>query len=95
MSSHVGPQKSKLDPVDPDLFVLPVIASFGRFVKYCMKDKESSEPVGIPSNAFEVLMRSAWGSRTQGSGSGNIAKLVNEITMTSCTMMSGFLFQGA
>ena len=50
-----------------------MIASLSRFLKYCVKDEESSESVGIPHNAFEVLMRSARSNRTQGSGSGNFA----------------------
>ena len=84
LSSHVGPQKSKLDPVDPDLLVLPVIASFGRFLKYCVKDEESSEPVGIPRNASDVLMRSARSSRTQGSGSGNFARFKEISERNNC-----------
>jgi hypothetical protein len=32
----VGPEKSSLDPVDTSIQVLPVVNSFGRFLKYCI-----------------------------------------------------------
>ena len=35
-SVYVGPGKNSLDAVDVSLCVLPVISSFGRFVKYCV-----------------------------------------------------------
>lgn len=40
MSAYVGPQKSSLDPVDINLTVLPVLSSFGRFLRYHVEFNE-------------------------------------------------------
>ena len=42
LSALVGPEKSSLDPVDTSIQVLPVINSFGKFLKYCI-DADAEE----------------------------------------------------
>ena len=61
--SLVGPNKDSLDPVDPNLLIQPVLASFGRFLKYCVtcssNDLDATNPIANQQNAFEYLMESA------------------------------------
>ena len=55
----MGANKEKMDKVDLDLPVIPVIESFGRFVKYCVNEKGSSAGTSsMTRNAFEVLLAS-------------------------------------
>ena len=37
VSAHIGPEKALLDLVDTNFLELPVINSFGRFLKYCVE----------------------------------------------------------
>lgn len=68
LSSHVGPGKDLLDPVDSTLLVQPVISSFGKYLKYMAAiDEDDGGSVGSQStcssssskNVFDVLMNSA------------------------------------
>jgi methyl coenzyme M reductase beta subunit len=54
----VGTSKEKVDGVDLDLPVVPVVESFGRFVKYAVRVNEEEETPASTRNAFEVLMAS-------------------------------------
>ena len=40
VSAHVGPEKASLDLVDTSFLVLPVLNSFGRFLKYSVEGDE-------------------------------------------------------
>ena len=52
----VGANKEKMDKVDLDLPVIPVVESFGRFLKYSVNEKGSSAGTSsMTRNAFEVL----------------------------------------
>ena len=42
LSAYVGPEKTSLDPVDTSLAVLPVVNSFGRFLRYYVEIDEGS-----------------------------------------------------
>ena len=85
-SVYVGPGKNSLDAVDVSLCVLPVISSFGRFVKYCVvtagdNDNDNGmELTSHPRDAFEVLMNSARiYRRSQLSGDcSEFVKLINQ-----------------
>ena len=85
-SVYVGPGKNSLDAVDVSLCVLPVISSFGRFVKYCVvtagdNDNDNGmELTSHPRDAFEVLMNSARiHRRSQLSGDcSEFVKLINQ-----------------
>lgn len=60
LSAHIGPEKYSLDPVDTNIPVLPVITSFGRFLKYHVEGEESmqsaqlAQPQQDPSQALNV-----------------------------------------
>ena len=55
----VGANKEKMDKVDLDLPVIPVVESFGRFLKYSVNEKGSSAGTSsMTRNAFEVLLAS-------------------------------------
>lgn len=62
LSSHVGPKKDSLDPVDSSLLIQPVIASFGKYFKYMVNGGANGQSVDnrISSkstrNAFDILM---------------------------------------
>ena len=62
LSSHVGPSKDSLDPVDLSLPIYPVIDSFGRYLKYCVNinaEFESTCTSVTNRSAFEVLTSSS------------------------------------
>ena len=42
-SAHVGPEKASLDLVDIDFQALPVINSFGRFLKYFVEGEDNED----------------------------------------------------
>ena len=55
----VGANKEKMDQVDLDLPIIPVIESFGRFLKYSVNEMGSSAGTSsMTRNAFEVLLAS-------------------------------------
>ena len=55
----VGANKEKMDKVDLDLPIIPVVESFGRFLKYSVNEKGSSAGTSsMTRNAFEVLLAS-------------------------------------
>ena len=56
--AEVGTSKEKLDKIDLDLPLVPVVDTFGRFVKYsvCVCVEESATTTA--RNAFDVLMAS-------------------------------------
>ena len=56
--AEVGTSKEKVDGVDLDLPVVPVVESFGRFMKYAVRVNEEEEIPTATRNAFEVLMAS-------------------------------------
>ena len=56
--AEVGTSKEKVDGVDLDLPVVPVVESFGRFVKYAVRVNEEEDIPTATRNAFEVLMAS-------------------------------------
>jgi hypothetical protein len=66
VSAHIGPQKGSLDPVDSQLLIQPTVASFGRFIKFCVDSRITNEGEEAsvsnpapPLNAFDVLMFAA------------------------------------
>jgi len=62
VSAELGPSKESLDKVDLNLQIIPVIESFGRFLKYYVKDNTTETvvthaPHSVTSvNAFQILM---------------------------------------
>ena len=55
----VGANKEKMDKVDLDLPVIPVVDSFGRFLRYSVNEERSSVGASeMTKNAFEVLLAS-------------------------------------
>lgn len=50
LSALVGPDKSSLDSVDISITLLPVINSFGRFLKYCVDGEHLSNPETLQSD---------------------------------------------
>ena len=68
LSSHVGPSKDSLDPVDLSLPIYPVIDSFGRFLKYCVninEDFESTCATITNCSALDVIMSSSISTKKQ------------------------------
>ena len=68
LSSHVGPSKDSLDPVDLSLPIYPVIDSFGRFLKYCVninEDFESTCATITNRSALDVIMSSSISTKQQ------------------------------
>lgn len=57
LSTYIGSQKSSLDPVDTDLIVLPVVSSFGRFLKYHVECCEDSLRVELEVPGPSVNVR--------------------------------------
>ena len=49
VKAEVGTSKDKLDLVDLNLDIGPVVESFGRFVKYSVREKEQSPGTGSSS----------------------------------------------
>lgn len=60
--AELGSCKEKLDRVDLELPVIAVVESFGRFLKYLVKEQqdkgETSSNTASRPNAFEILMNS-------------------------------------
>ena len=59
VSAEVGPSKESLDKVDLKLPVISVIETFGRFLKYYVKDKTTivhAPHANHGVNAFQILM---------------------------------------
>ena len=61
--AELGTSKEKMDRVDLDLPVVTVVESFGRFLKYLVKQKQKegescSSTASTLRNAFDVLMSS-------------------------------------
>ena len=55
----VGANKDKVDKVDLELPIIPVVESFGRFLKYSVNEKgPSAGTFSMTRNAFEVLLAS-------------------------------------
>ena len=76
--THVGTSKTLLDPVDPSLYVLPVIKSFGRFLKYCVNT--AAESVSHRTlNAFDILMDAATRISSSSNTASNLREFVNPV----------------
>ena len=99
------PQKNSLDPVDSHLRLVPVVCSFGRYLKYCVNAQTDTECVmSVPAqNSLQILMDSARsrhsGQLSEDSSSVKLVgernkkdKLYNDIV--KCITSKGLTFHG-